>query len=97
MYDTADTVFTVSTKVRNFDIFAPMQFGRRVEDRIRDLLQQALATCHPAPSVLSELQTAIHEYRARKTSGRHLCGQRRDDLTAVRTALGFNAGVHQTH
>lgn len=64
-----------------------MQFGRRVEDRIRDLLRQALATYHPAPSVISELQTAIQEYRASKAAGRHLCGQRSDDLTVVRNAL----------
>lgn len=66
-----------------------MQFGRRVEDRIRDLLRQALATQHPVPSVLSELQSAIHEYRALKLSGRRLCGQRSDDLTFVRGALSI--------
>jgi hypothetical protein len=67
-----------------------MQFGRRVEDRIRDLLKQALATHHPAPPILSELQTAIYEYRALKASGRRLCGQRRDDLTKVRSALSIS-------
>ena len=58
-----------------------------MEDRIRDLLRQALATYRPEPSVLSELQTTIHEYRALKAPGRRLCGQRSDDLTVVRNAL----------
>ena len=91
------TAFTLSTKGRTFDIFIFMQFGRRVEDRIRDLLRQALATYHPAPSVLSELQTAIQEYRALKASGRHLCGQRSDDLTVVRNALGIGTVGQQLH
>jgi hypothetical protein len=73
-----------------------MQFGRRVEDRIGDLLRQALATYHPTPSVLSELQTAVREYRALKASGRHLCGQRSDDLTAVRNAFGISTVRQQT-
>ena len=73
-----------------------MQFGRRVEDRICDLLRQAIATYHPAPFVLSELQAAIHEYRALKVSGRHLCGQRRDDLTVVRDALRLGSVGQQT-
>jgi len=74
-----------------------MQFGRRVEDRIRDLLRQALATRHPAPSVLSELQTAVQEYRVLKASGRHLCGQRGDDLKAVRNLLGVGTFGRQIH
>jgi hypothetical protein len=72
-----------------------MQFGRRVEDRIRVLLKQALATYRPEPSVLSELQTAIQEYRALKASGQRLCGQRSDDLTAVRKSLEAGIAGHK--
>jgi hypothetical protein len=65
------------------------QFGRRVEDRIRDLLKHALATDHPAPTILSELQKAIIEYRVVKAQGQRLCGQRSDDLTLARSALSI--------
>jgi hypothetical protein len=74
-----------------------MQFGWRVEDRIRVLLRQALATYRPEPSVLSQLQTAIHEYRALKATGQRLSGQRRDDLTVVRKALGVDTVGQQPH
>ena len=80
----AYTLFTFSTKGRTFDIFFFMHFGRRVEDRIRVLLRQALATYRPEPCVLSELQTAIQEYRVLRASGQRLCGRRSDDLTVVR-------------
>jgi hypothetical protein len=59
--------------------------------------RQALVTYRPEPSVLSKLQTAIHEYRALKASGRRLRGQRSDDLTVVRTALGIGTVGQQTH
>jgi hypothetical protein len=67
-----------------------MQFGRRVEDRIRILLREALATYHPERSVLSQLKSAIDEYRVLKASGRRLSGQRSDDLTVVHNALGID-------
>jgi hypothetical protein len=74
-----------------------MQFGRRVEDRICDLLRQAIASYRPQPSVLSELQIAVHEYRARKASGHRLCGRRCDDLTLLPEALNIDAVGRQTH
>ena len=56
-----------------------------------------LQLLHPEPSVLSQLQTAIHEYRALKATGQRLSGQRRDDLTVVRKALGVDTVGQQPH
>jgi hypothetical protein len=60
-----------------------MQWSRRVDDKIRHLVAQALASS-PDRSVLSSLRTAIRQYGQRRAAENFLVGRRKDDSTAAK-------------
>lgn len=61
-----------------------MQWSRRVDDKIRHLVAQALASASPDRSILSSLRTAIRQYGHRRAAENFLVGRRKDDSTAAK-------------
>src|ERR1700692_2878898 len=61
----ANSVYLIDDCVGRWEVRL-MQWFRRVDDRIRHLVAQALASASPDRSVLSSLRTAIRQYGHRR-------------------------------
>jgi len=59
-----------------------MHFTRRVDDRIRKLVAQALAASDPDSSVFARLRSAMRYYAQRRAAENLLIGRRKDDFNA---------------
>ena len=57
-----------------------MHFTRRVDDRIRKLVAQALAASDPDSSVFARLRSAMRYYAQRRAAENLLIGRRKDDF-----------------
>src|ERR1700730_11868561 len=72
-------MFTVSTAESKVAI-SQMQFTRRVDDKIRKLVAQALAASDPDSSVFAKLRSAMRYYAQRRAAENLLIGRRKDDF-----------------